>query len=82
MDIKINHNELGSIVISPNNVIEKKKKNMIKGLAFLQLICMTPINEEDEHFEEFIDIISKATIEIRTLYNGTETDTNSSIEQF
>ena len=80
-DINISHGELGTITISPLFELAKKKKLMIKSLAFLQLICMTPDNEEDENFSHFIDIVSNAASEIRDLY-GDYTKTDSSIKQF
>lgn len=79
-NINISHDELGTITAMPNCELTKEKKFMIKSLAFLQLICMTPDEEEDENFGEFIEIISKAASEVRILYGGD--NESSSIEQF
>jgi len=80
-NIKVSHGELGSIVAKPINNISKKKKFMIKSLAFLQLVCMTPDNEEDENFGQFLDIVSKAAADARALYKE-GTNESSSIKQF
>lgn len=79
--ITVSHGELGSIVAEPCNEINKQKKYMIKSLAFLQLVCMTPDSQEDENFPEFMQIMAKATADVRLLYNGEECE-STSIEQF
>lgn len=80
--ITISH-ELGTIEVTPNTPLNKTKKCIIKGLSFLQLICMTPDSEEDENFNEFVDIISEAANKVQKLYNGDEcNESASSISQF
>ncbi len=79
--IKISHVELGTIIAKPNHKLDKKKKYMIKSLAFLQLVCMTPDSEVDENFDKFLDIISKTAEDARKLYHGITTETDA-VQQF
>jgi len=76
--------ELGIVTAISNHKLDKKKNFMIKSLAFLQLACMTPKNEEDENFEQFLDIVIKAVSDARALYTlcNEENNESSSIKQF
>lgn len=79
--IIVSHSELGEIKITPTNTLESENKNVIKGLAFLQLVCMTPKGERDETFEQLIDIIKNAAAEAHALVKGEGNESNA-IEQF
>ena len=81
-NIKVSHSELGTITAQTVNKLDKRKKYIIKSLAFLQLVCMTPAEEEDENFDEFLEIVNAATSKARILYNGEEEYDTNSIQQF
>lgn len=79
--IKISNEERGEIRITPVNKLSKKKKHTLKCLSFLQLLCMSSSEEEDELFPQVLDILVDTTDKIANLYRGYE-DEASSTEQF
>ena len=80
-EMMMTRNKGNAITVTTNAPLSRKKKDMIKGLAFLQLICMTPDEQEDENFEVFMQIVGDAAADVRELYNENN-DESSSIEQF
>lgn len=80
-NIRVSHGELGTVEVTPAHNISKRKKYMIKSLAFLQLVCMTPANQEDENFGEFLELVSKTASDARELFRD-KNESGSSIEQF
>jgi hypothetical protein len=80
-NIRVSHGELGTVEVTPKNNISKRKKYMIKSLAFLQLVCMTPDNMEDDNFGEFLDLVSKTASDARELFKD-KNESSSAIEQF
>lgn len=80
-NIVVSHSELGEVKITPNCKLESENKNVIKGLAFLQLVCMTPKEEQNEHFPELIDIIKDAAERANAIFSGEDNESNA-VEQF
>jgi hypothetical protein len=81
-EIKVSHQELGTVIVQHINPLANKNKLLIKSLAFLQLICLTPEEEEDENFPMFLEIVSQAAAEVKKLYDDEPTQQYSTTEQF
>jgi len=84
MNIKFSSNNIGSCIIKTDKDITKQQEYAIKGLAMLQLGCMTnsdDAEEDNRKFKEFLDIIQEAIIRVGKIYNEDKQE-SSLFEQF
>lgn len=78
MQIKVKEGEHSECSITSTLEVGEKEQYVIKALCMLQLMCINS-DEDKDKFEEFIDIIDRATDEAKQLFpekerieNGTE----------
>lgn len=68
MNITLEEESLGKIIIKPVQELEPTQKFAIKSLAFLMLACMN--EKPGETFNKVLEILKTSVDKIKKIYNG------------
>ena len=80
MQIKVRDGEHSECNITSTREVGQKEQFIIKALCMLQLMCINS-DEDRDKFNEFIDIIDRATGEASQLFSE-EKESEDATEQF
>lgn len=71
--ITVNDTDIGKIVITPNNKIDKETEYLLKSICMMQLLCLN--KEENKEIHKELKLILNDTVnKINKLYNYEEFD--------
>lgn len=71
--ITVNDTDIGKIVITPNNKIDKETEYLLKSICMMQLLCLNKEENKEIHIELKL-ILNDTVNKINKLYNYEEFD--------